>query len=181
MTAKSGATSSTGAQVGDLSKFASTLVLVGIFLALLMGAMDALVVSTVLPTIAGDLHQVSGIAFVAGAYLIASAISIPLLSRLGDISSKRNVFLLGLALFIGGSALAGLSQNLTELIVFRAIQGFGGGGIFPVALAMVAVMFPPSSRSRIIGVLTGASGLAIVLGPLVGSYIVAVTSWRWVF
>jgi EmrB/QacA subfamily drug resistance transporter len=164
-----------------LSKFASTLVLVGIFLALLMGSMDALVVATVLPTIAGDLHQVSGITFVAGAYLIASAISIPILSRLSDISSRRNVFVFGLGLFIVGSALAGVSQNLTELIAFRALQGFGGGGVFPVALAMVAVMFPPSSRSRIIGILTGASGLSIVLGPLVGSYIVAVTTWRWVF
>jgi len=181
MTSKDEVAGSAGTQIEGLSKFASTLVLVGIFLALLMGGMDALVVATVLPTIAGDLHQVSGIAFVAGAYLIASAISIPILSRLSDMSSRRNVFLLGLALFIGGSALAGLSQNLTELIVFRAVQGFGGGGVFPVALAMVAVLFPPSSRSRIIGILTGASGLSIVLGPLVGSYIVAVTTWRWVF
>jgi EmrB/QacA subfamily drug resistance transporter len=143
--------------------------------------MDTLVVATVLPTIAIDLHQVSGVTFVAGAYLIASAISIPIMSRLSDIFSRRNVFLVGLGVFIAGSALSGLSQNLTELIAFRALQGFGGGGSIPVALAMVAVVFPPATRSRVIGILTGASGLAIVLGPLVGSYIVSVTTWRWVF
>ena len=168
-------------QMEGLSKFASTLVLIGIFFAILMGAMDALVVATVLPTIAADLNQVNGVTFVVGGFLVSSAISIPILSRFSDISSRRNVFLAGLAVFMAGSALAGLSQNLTELIAFRALQGFGAGGIFPVALAMVAVMFPPRTRSKVIGVLSGASGLAIVLGPLVGSYIVSVTSWRWVF
>ena len=169
------------AQVEGLSKFASSLVLVGIFFAILMGAMDALVVATALPTIATDLNQVNGVTFVAGAYLISSTISIPLFSRLSDISSRRNAFLVGLSVFIVGSALAGLSQNLTELIAFRAVQGFGGGGVFPVALAMVTVLFPPSTRSRVIGILSGASALSIVVGPLVGSYIVSVASWRWVF
>ena len=181
MIPQSEGTAAATTQVEGLSKFTSTLVLVGILLAVLMGGMVALVVETVLPTIAADLDQVTGVTFVAGAYLVASAISIPILSRLSDLSSRRNVFLFGLALFIAGSALAGLSQNLTELIVFRAVQGFGGGGVFPAALAMVAVLFPPSSRSRIIGILTGASGLSIVLGPLVGSYIVSMTTWRWVF
>jgi EmrB/QacA subfamily drug resistance transporter len=165
----------------ELSKIASALVLVGVFLAILMGGMDSLVVATALPTIASDLHQVDGVAFVAGAYLISSTISIPIFARLSDIGSRRNVFLVGLTVFMAGSALAGLSQNLTELIAFRAVQGVGGGGVFPVALAMVAVLFPPKTRSRVIGILSGASGLSIVLGPLVGSYIVSVTTWRWVF
>ncbi|MGA2663476.1 MAG: MFS transporter [Nitrososphaerales archaeon] len=164
-----------------LTGVTATLVLVGIFLAILMGAMDSLVVSTVLPTIAGDLHQVDGVTFVAGSYLVSSTISIPIFARLSDIASRRNVFLVGLAIFMVGSALAGLSQNLSELIAFRAMQGFGGGGVFPVAIAMVAVMFPPSTRARVTGILSGAAGLAIVLGPLVGSYIVSVATWRWVF
>jgi len=165
----------------ELSGIASTLVLVGVFLAILMGAMDALVVATVLPTISVDLHQVNGVTFVAGAYLISSTIAIPIFARLSDIASRRNVFLVGLTIFIVGSALAGLSQNLSELILFRGLQGAGGGGVFPVAIAMVAVLFPPKTRARVIGILSGASGLAIVIGPLVGSYIVSVTSWRWVF
>lgn len=164
-----------------LTGTAAALVMAGVFFAILMGAMDALVVATVLPTIASDLHQVNGVTFVSGAYLITSTISIPIFSRLSDIASRRNIFLLGLGIFIVGSALAGLSQNLTELIVFRSLQGIGGGGVFPVAIAMVAVLFPPQTRARITGVLTGAAGLAIVIGPLVGSYIVSVTTWRWVF
>jgi EmrB/QacA subfamily drug resistance transporter len=165
----------------NLSEVSSILVLVGVFLAILMGAMDGLVVATVLPTIASDLHQVNGVTFVAGGYLISSTISIPIFARVSDIASRRNVFIAGLTIFIVGSALAGLSQNLSELIAFRAIQGFGGGGVFPVAIAMIAVLFSPETRSRVIGVLSGAAGLAIVLGPLVGSYIVSVTTWRWVF
>ena len=166
---------------GSLSEGTAILVLVAVFLAILMGAMDSLVVATVLPRIAVDLHQVNGVTFVVSAYLISSTISIPIFSRLSDITSRRNVFLTGLVVFIAGSACAGLSQNLTELIVFRGIQGFGGGGVFPVAIAMVAVMFPPKIRAQVTGVLAGAAGLAIVLGPLVGSYIVSVTTWRWVF
>jgi EmrB/QacA subfamily drug resistance transporter len=157
------------------------LVLVGVFFAVLMGAMDGLVVSTVLPRIASDLHQSDGVTFVVSAYLISSTISIPIFARLADIASRRNVFLVGIGIFIVGSALAGLSQNLPELIVFRGMQGFGGGGVFPVAVVMVAVLFPPETRARIIGVISGAAGLAIILGPLVGNAIVSLTTWRWVF
>jgi len=166
---------------GGLSSTASLLVLVGVFLAILMGAMDGLVVSTVLPTIAHDLHQENGVPFVVSGYLIASTLAIPIFARLSDITSRRNVFLAGLAIFIAGSALAGLSQNLGELIAFRSLQGFGGGAVFPVAIAMVAVLYPPESRAKVIGALTGAAGVAIVAGPLLGSYIVSVTTWRWVF
>ncbi len=166
---------------GGLSEISALLVLVGVFFAILMGAMDSLVVATVLPTIARDLHEVDGVTFVVSAYLISSTIAIPIFARLSDIASRRNVFLAGLVIFIVGSALAGLSQNLTELIVFRGVQGFGGGGVFPVAIAMVAVLFPPATRTRVTGILSGAAGVAIVLGPLVGSAIVSVTTWRWVF
>jgi MFS family permease len=171
----------TTSEGAGLSGMASILVLAGVFFAILMGAMDGLVVATVLPTIAKDLNQVNGVTFVAGGYLISSTISIPIFARLSDVASRRNVFLAGLGVFIAGSALAGLSQNLTELIVFRAIQGAGGGGVFPVAIAMVAVLYPPKMRARLTGILSGAAGIAIVLGPLVGSYIVSVTTWRWVF
>ncbi|MCI4332446.1 MAG: MFS transporter [Thermoplasmata archaeon] len=164
-----------------LAPVVSIFVLVGVFLAVLMGAMDALVVATVLPNIAGELHQVNGVTFVVSAYLISSTISIPIFARLSDITSRRNVFLLGLSIFMAGSALAGLSQNMAELIAFRGLQGFGGGGVFPVAIAMITVLYPPETRGRVTGLLSGAGGLAIVLGPLVGSYIVSVSTWRWVF
>jgi len=171
----------TSAGPPGLSPTASLLVLVGVFLAILMGAMDGLVVSTVLPTIANDLHQKNGVPFVVSGYLIASTLAIPIFARLSDITGRRNVFLAGLAIFIVGSALAGVSQDLGELIAFRSMQGFGGGAVFPVAVATVAVLYPPESRAKVIGALTGAAGVAIVAGPLLGSYIVSVTTWRWVF
>ena len=175
------AASTPSAARSRLQELEGVIVLVGIFFAILMGAMDALVVSTVLPTIAGDLHQVNGVTFVVSGYLVSSTIAIPIFGRLSDISSRRNVFLAGLVIFIAGSMLAGLSQNLTELIIFRSVQGFGGGGIFPVAIGMVTVMFPPEQRTRAVALLTASSGIAIVAGPLLGSYIVSVTTWRWVF
>ncbi len=156
-------------------------VVLGIFLAILLAGLDGLVVATALPTIAASLHGTDGITFVASAYLIASTVAIPIFARLSDISSRRNIFLAALAIFIVGSALAGQSQTLGELILFRGIQGFGSGAFLPVGIAMVALLFSPENRTRLTGVLSAAGGIAIVAGPLVGSYIVDVTTWRWVF
>jgi len=166
---------------GGRTSFAGFVIFVGIFLAVLMGGMDALVVSTALPTIATDLHQANGITFVVGAYIIASTVAIPVFARLSDSMSRRNLFVIGLLVFIAGSMLAGLSTSLPELIAFRAVQGFGIGGLFPVAIAMVAVLYPRETRSRMTAALTGAAGISIVGGPLLGSYILDVTTWRWVF
>jgi MFS family permease len=156
-------------------------VVLGIFLAILLAGLDALVVATALPTIAASLHQSDEITFVASAYLIASTVAIPIFSKLSDLYSRRNIFLIALAIFIGGSALAGVSQTLGELILFRGIQGFGSGAFLPVGIAMVALLFSPANRTRLTGVLSGAAGISIVIGPLLGSYIVDVTTWRWVF
>ncbi|MGB6500038.1 MAG: MFS transporter [Thermoplasmata archaeon] len=156
--------------------------MLGILLALLMGALDSFVVITVLPKILLQLHEAtSNGTFVVSAYVIASTTAIPIFAKLSDLWSRRNVFLGGLVIFIAGSVLAGLSQNLTELIVFRAAQGFGSGGFFPVGIAIVAVSFPPETRARIVGALSGVFGIAVVAGPLLGSAIVGFTTWRWVF
>ncbi len=156
-------------------------VVLGVFLAILLAGLDGLVVATALPTIARSLGASDGITFVTSAYLIASTVAIPLFAKLSDRSSRRNVFLVALAIFIGGSALAGVSQTLGELILFRGIQGFGSGAFLPVGIAMVALLFSPKDRTRLTGVLSGAGGIAIVAGPLLGSFIVSVTTWRWVF
>ena len=158
------------------------LITLGILLALLMGALDQFVALTALPNILDDFGQpgTSGV-FVISAYVIASTTAIPLFAKLSDIWSRRNVFLGGLTVFIVGSVLSGLSQNLPELILFRAVQGFGSGGFFPVGIAIVAVVFPPQTRARVIGGLSGVFGIAVVAGPLLGSAIVTYTTWRWVF
>ena len=157
------------------------LVTVGILLALLMGALDNFVALTALPTILLQFGQPNSGTFVISAYVIASTASIPIFAKLSDLWSRRNVFLGALGVFMIGSILSGLSQNLTELIVFRAIQGVGSGGFFPIGIAIAAVVFPPQTRARVIGALSGVFGIAVVAGPLIGSAIVQYTSWRWVF
>ena len=157
------------------------LIIIGILLGLLMGALDNFVALTALPTILAQFGQPNGGTFVISAYVITSTAGIPIFAKLSDITSRRNVFLVSLAIFMVGSALSGLSQNLTELIVFRAVQGLGSGGFFPVGIAIAAVVFPPKTRARVIGALSGVFGIAVVAGPLIGSTIVQYSSWRWVF
>lgn len=157
------------------------LVTVGILLALLMGALDNFVALTALPIILGQFHEPNSGTFVISAYVIASTASISIFAKLSDLWSRRNVFLSALVVFMVGSVLSGLSQNLTELIVFRAVQGVGSGGFFPIGIAIAAVVFPPKTRARVIGALSGVFGIAVVAGPLIGSTIVQYTSWRWCF
>ncbi len=146
-----------------------------------MGALDQFVVLTALPAILAQFGHPNSGTTVITTYIIASTVAIPIFGKLSDLWSRRDVFLAGLVVFIVGSALAGQSQNLTELIAFRAVQGFGAGGFFPVGIAIVAVSFPPAARARITGLLSGVYGIATVAGPLVGSAIVTATTWRWVF
>ncbi len=156
-------------------------VVLGILLALLMGALDQFVVLTALPKILEEFGQPNSGTFVVTAFIITSTLGIPIFGKLSDLWSRRNVFLGGLAIFVVGSMLAGLSQTLPELIAFRAVQGFGSGGFFPVGIAIVAVSFPPKTRARITGALSGVFGIATVAGPLFGAWIVGATTWRWVF
>lgn len=159
----------------------AALIVVGVLLALLMGALDQFVVLTALPNILLEFGQPNSGTFVVSAYIIASTTAIPIFAKLSDLWSRRNVFIGGLGIFIAGSILAGLSQNLPELILFRAVQGFGSGDFFPVGIAIVAVTFPPETRARITGLLSGVFGIATVAGPLLGSAIIDHASWRWVF
>lgn len=158
------------------------LVVLGILLALLMGALDNFVVLTALPAILLNLNGPStGQSFIVSAYLISSTVAIPIFGKLSDLYDRKQVFIAGLLVFIGGSVLAGLSQSFSELVAFRAVQGFGSGAFFPVGIAIVAVIFPPETRARVTGLLSGVFGIATVAGPFLGSVIVDNTTWRWVF
>ena len=155
-------------------------VVLGILLCLLMGALDNFVVLTALPNIlAGLKAPTGGETFVISAYLITSTVAIPIFGKLSDLYDRKKVLIAGLIIFIGGSILSGISQTFNELVLFRAVQGFGSGDFFPVGLSIVAVIFPPETRARVTGLLSGVFGIATVAGPLIGAALA--TEWRWVF
>jgi len=148
---------------------------------LLLGALDQTIVATAGPTIISDLGGLSVYAWVFSAYILTQTVAMPVFGKLSDLYGRRRFLLLGLALFMGGSALSGASQNIDQLIVFRAIQGIGSGAFFPIAIAVVGVIFPPAQRGRIQGVFASVFGISAVLGPSAGSYLVEALNWRWIF
>jgi EmrB/QacA subfamily drug resistance transporter len=164
-----------------LSRGKSAAILAALLMGLLLGALDNFIVATVLPTIATDLNDSSGKVFVVISYLIAQTVAIPIFGKLSDRFGRRSFYLLGLSIFLIGSTLSAFSQNLDELVAFRAVQGLGSGAFFTVVFSIVADIFPPKEAARLVGILSGVFGIAIVFGPLIGSYIVDTTTWRWIF
>jgi EmrB/QacA subfamily drug resistance transporter len=152
-----------------------------LLLVLLLASLDQTIVSTALPTIVGDLGGVSDLSWVVTAYLLSSTVAGPVYGKLGDQYGRKLVLQAAIVIFLIGSALCGLSQNLTELIVFRGIQGLGGGGLIVITIAVVGDIFPPRQRGRYQGYFGGVFGVSTVLGPLLGGFIVDNLSWRWIF
>jgi EmrB/QacA subfamily drug resistance transporter len=165
----------------DTSGKTLAIIITGLMTGLLLGSIDQTVVATAGPTIVSDLGGLSLYAWVFSAYILTQTVSMPIFGKLSDLYGRRKFFLLGLAIFMGGSILSGLSQNIDELIVFRAIQGMGSGAFFPVAIAVFGVVVPPKQRGRIQGASSAAFGIATVVGPSIGSFVVQAISWRWIF
>jgi MFS family permease len=152
-----------------------------LLLVLLLASLDQTIVSTALPTIVGDLGGISKFSWVVTAYLLASTVVGPLYGKLGDLYGRKGVLQSAIVIFLVGSALCGISQNMTELIVFRAIQGLGGGGLFVVTIAVVGDIIAPRERGRYQGFFGGVFGVSTVIGPLLGGFFVDNLSWRWIF
>jgi multidrug resistance protein len=157
------------------------LIIGGLLTGMLLAALDQTIVATAGPTIISELGGLSLYAWVFSAYILTQTVALPIFGKLSDLYGRRKFFVLGLAIFMGGSILSGLSQNIEELIIFRAIQGIGSGAFFPIALAIVGVIFPPAQRGKVQGVFASVFGIAAVVGPSVGSYIVEAINWRWIF
>ncbi len=152
-----------------------------LILVMLLSALDQTIVSSALPTIVRELGGVSSLSWVVTAYLLSSTIVIPLYGKFGDLFGRKLVLQIAIVLFLVGSALCGLSQNMTELIITRALQGLGGGGLMVVSMAIVADVLTPAERGKFQGALGATYALATVLGPLLGGYIVEHYSWHWIF
>jgi EmrB/QacA subfamily drug resistance transporter len=157
------------------------LVLVAVELGMLLAALDQTIVGTAMPRILADLNGFERYTWVSTAYLLAATVMVPIYGKLSDIYGRRIFFLGGMALFLTGSALSGVSQTMEQLIAFRALQGLGGGAIMPIVQAIIGDIFPPAERGKWQGMTIGVWGLATIFGPPLGGWITDTWSWRWVF
>ncbi len=156
-------------------------VLGALMLTLFLAALDQTIVSTALPTITSDLGGLKELSWVVTAYLLASTASTPIWGKLSDLYGRKLMLQSAVVVFVAGSALAGLSQSMSELIATRALQGLGGGGLMVLVMAVIADLIPPRERGRYTGLFGAVFGLASVVGPLLGGYITEHFSWRWIF
>lgn len=164
-----------------LSRQRRVAVTAGLLLGMFLAALEATVVSTAMPTVVASLGGIDHYSWVFSAYLLTSTASVPLWGRISDLKGRRSVYLAAIALFLSGSMLAGLSQTMFQLIVFRLIQGLGAGGITPLGLTIIGEIYTLAERTRMQAVFSSIWGVASIAGPLIGGIITDAVSWRWVF
>ena len=157
------------------------LAVAGVMLVIFLFAIDATIVSTSMPTIVARLGGLELYSWVFSIYMLTSALTTPLFGKLADLFSHRRLMLIGIGIFVLGSTLCGAAQSMEMLVLFRAIQGLGGGAIYALAFIVVGVLFPPEQRAKMQGIISSIWGISSILGPLAGGLIVEYTSWRWVF
>ena len=157
------------------------LIVAALLLVMLLSALDQTIVSTALPTIVGELGGLDQLSWVVTAYLLSSTVVLPLYGKLGDLYGRKIVLQAAIVLFLAGSALCGVAQDMTQLIGLRALQGLGGGGLMVVTMAAIGDLVPPDRRARYQGMFGGVYGLATIVGPLLGGFLVEHLSWRWIF
>jgi EmrB/QacA subfamily drug resistance transporter len=156
-------------------------ILFAVLLGLFLGALDQTITGPALPTVVTELGGNEFYVWAVTIYLLTSTVSIPFWGKLSDIYGRKPIFMIGIVIFLIGSALSGLSQDMTQLILFRGLQGVGAGSIFPVALAVIGDLFTPADRARYQGLFGAVFGIAFIVGPLVGGFLTEQVSWHWIF
>jgi EmrB/QacA subfamily drug resistance transporter len=157
------------------------LVFFALTLVLLLAALDQTILATALPTIVSEIGGIAHLTWIVTSYLLATTVVTPLYGKLGDLFGRKVVLQAAIIIFLVGSVLSGLSQDLVQLIIFRFIQGLGGGGLLVVSMAIVADIIPPAQRGRYQGFFGAVFGAATLLGPLIGGFFVVHLDWRWIF
>ena len=178
---KAASTRADHSPAADLSPRAKQGIVVAIMLALFLGALDQTIVGTALPRIITELNGASLYTWVVTIYLLASTVTVPIYGKLSDMYGRKPLLLIGVGLFLVGSALAGLSQNIEQLIIFRGIQGLGAGALFPIALATIGDLFSAQERGRYQGLFGAVFGLSSLVGPALGGFLTDTLSWHWIF
>ena len=156
-------------------------ILGAVLLGLFLSALDQTIVGPILPHIVSDLHGVDYYTWVVTAYLLASTVTVPIYGKLSDLFGRKPMLMVGIGLFLVGSALAGLSQTMWQLVLFRAIQGLGAGALFPISLAVIGDLFTPRERGKYQGLFGAVFGIAFLVGPFLGGTLTDNFSWHWVF
>lgn len=157
------------------------LVVAGLLLGILMSAMDNTIVATAMYTIVKDLGGFDQIVWVTSAYMVAVMAGTPIFGKLSDMYGRKRFYIFGLVVFLAGSALCGMADSMLQLIIFRTIQGIGGGALMPIAFTIVFDLFPPEKRGKMTGLLGAVFGTSSILGPLLGALITDHIGWEWVF
>lgn len=153
----------------------------GLVIAMLLAQLDNMIVAPALPTIVGHLGGMEHLAWVVTGYVLATAVSTPIWGKLGDLFGHKWTFMAAIVIFLLGSAACGMSQNMTELVAFRALQGIGGGGLMVGIMSVIGMLVSPRERGKYMGVMMAVMPAAMIGGPLVGGFITDHLSWRWVF
>lgn len=156
-------------------------ILLAIMLGLFLGALDQTIVAVALPTIITDLGGQELLTWTVTMYLLTSTITVPFYGKLSDLYGRKPMLMIGIVVFLVGSALSGLSQNMTQLIAFRGIQGLGAGALFPVSLAVIGDLFTPAERGKYQGLFGAVFGISAIIGPLLGGFLTEHVSWHWIF
>jgi EmrB/QacA subfamily drug resistance transporter len=163
------------------SRRETLLTMLGVLLVLLLASLDQTIVSTAMPRIVADLQGFDRYTWVTTAYLLTSTVTVPIYGKLSDMLGRKLVYIVGLSLFLVGSALSGAAPSMNLLIVFRAFQGLGAGALIPISIAIIGDLFTPRERAKWQGATGAVFGLSSIIGPLVGGWLTEYASWRWIF